>query len=288
MPTLDHRPGHLSGALLGILALAIALAAPLAAQPPTPAAMVREAIQNELHDDARLFLFAWKERKNTGTGTLVQDVVETPSGTVSRVVMIDDKPLDSEQLRHEAERIRKMLDPEQLARKRKENAEDDERTHRMLSAIPDAFDFVCLDRSLASNGHWIAHLKFTPRAGFSPPSREALVFTGMQGDLLLDENARRLVKIDGVLFKDVNFGWGILGKLYKGGRFVVEKAQVSPSHWETTHMLLHFDGKALLFKSIHIDDNDSCWNYRPVPPMTTDQAMNFLARQPDQDARLGH
>ncbi len=61
-----------------------------------------------------------------------------------------------------------------------------------------------------------------------------MVFTGMQGEMLVDETACRLAKIDGTLFKEVNFGWGILGRLYKGGRFFVEQAEVTPSHWDTT------------------------------------------------------
>ncbi len=104
---------------------------------------------------------------------------------------------------------------------------------------------------------------------------------------MVDETAHRLAKIDGTLFKDVNFGWGILGRLYKGGRFIVEKSEITPSHWDTTRMILHFDGKALIFKSIHIDENETSWDYQPVPPMSVEQALDFLTRnQPAQDARL--
>jgi len=34
----------------------------------------------------------------------------------------------------------------------------------------------------------------------------------------------------------------------------------------------------LFIKSIHIDDNQTSWDYEPVPPMSVDQAMQFLAR----------
>jgi hypothetical protein len=116
-----------------------------------------------------------------------------------------------------------------------------------------------------------------------------MVFTGMQGEMLVDETAHRLAKIDGTLFKDVNFGWGILGKLYKGGRFVVEQSEVAPSHWDATRLILHFDGKALLFKSIHIDDNQTSWDYQSVPPMSIEQAMQFLSHsEPAQNAMMAH
>jgi hypothetical protein len=109
----------------------------------------------------------------------------------------------------------------------------------------------------------------------------------MQGEIIVDENSRRLAKIDGTLFKDVNFGWGILGRLYKGGRFLIEQSEVTPEHWEITKTILHFDGKVLMLKSLHIDDNESSWDFHPVPPMSVEQALDFLTRkQPEQDARL--
>jgi hypothetical protein len=159
----------------------------------------------------------------------------------------------------------------------------------MLAAIPDAFDFTYLESIPGPNGHKLARIKFSPRAGFDPPNRETVVFTGMQGEMLVDESGRRLAKIDGTLFKEVNFGWGILGKLYKGGRFLVEQSEVTPSHWDATKMFLHFEGKALMLKSIHIDDNETSSDFRPVPPMSVEQALDFLAHeQSEQDARLVH
>jgi hypothetical protein len=285
---LWHRLGA-STLLLAALALSAAAQQPAPSSPSSPESIVRQATETELRSDSPHHLFAWRERKIESTGTRVQSLVETPSGVLTRVVLINDKPLDEKQRKAEAERVRKMLDPAQMARKKKETAEDDERTRKMLTSIPDAFDFSILDSRVALNGHKIVHLKFTARPGYNPPNREAAVFTGMQGEIFVDENAHRLVKIDGVLFKDVNFGWGILGRLYKGGRFFVEQSEVAPGHWETTHMILRFDGKVLLVKPLHIEDDSSSWDYRPVPPMSSEQAMDYLSRdQSSQHAQLQH
>ena len=56
-------------------------------------------------------------------------------------------------------------------------------------------------------------LKFKPNPKFSPPNHETAVYAGMEGDLTIDRKAMRIAKIDGTLFKDVDFGWGILGRL---------------------------------------------------------------------------
>jgi hypothetical protein len=269
-------------ALVGLLAL------PVTAQQTPAGDLVRSAIQSELEDNSHTRLFTWKQRKYRGHDSLIEHIVDTPSGIVSRVVLIDDKPLNDSQRREEDERIRKMLDPAQMRRRQKDHQEDDERTRKMLSVIPDAFDFRYLGSSQAPNGHKLTRIQFVARPGFNPPTRESLVFTGMQGEMLVDETARRVAKIDGTLFKDVNFGWGVLGKLYKGGRFIVEQSEVTPSHWDTTKMILHFDGKVLFLKSIHIDDNETAWDFQPVPPMSVAQALDFLTRgQPAQNALLG-
>jgi hypothetical protein len=265
-----------------------ALASISAAQQTPPAELVRAAIQNQIADDDQPHLFAWKERKNHGQETKVQSIVQTPDGPLSRVTLIDNKPLTPAQQDEENERIRHRCDPDTMRRRRTAHQEDDARTRKMLASIPEAFDFMYINSTQTPNGHTLAHLRFTARPGWEPPTREAMVFLGMQGEMVIDETARRMVKIDGSLFRDVNFGWGILGKLYKGGRFLIEQAEVTPTHWEATRTALHFDGKALLIKPIHIDESESAWDFHAVPPMSVAQAVDFLARssQSPQNAML--
>lgn len=252
----------------------------------TPAELVRSAIQNQIKADQQPRLFAWKERKHKGQQTQVQTIVETPDGALSRVTLIDEKPLTPKQRAEEDERLRHMSDPEQMKHRLKSRQEDDERTRALLSAIPDAFDFTVDGDSLGPNGHNLVRIRFSARPGFDPPSRETAVFTGMQGTMVVDQTACRLASIDGTLFKDVNFGWGILGRLYKGGRFLVEQSEVSPSQWETTHTVVKMEGKALLLKPIHIDENESDWDFQPVPPMSVAQAMDFLSRSQSQQSTM--
>ncbi len=273
-------------ALVCLLAL-LALPVHSAAQQSPPGELIRIAIQNQLKDSpTRSRLFSWKERKLRAGIPQVAQIVDTPDGLLSRVLLINDKPLAGKQRTEEDERLRKMLDPAQMRRKLKDQQEDDDRTRKMLASIPDAFDFRYLDSSTAPNGHKLTRIQFTAHPGFEPPTRESLVFTGMAGEMVIDETAHRLAKIDGTLFRDVAFGWGILGRLYKGGRFVVEQSEVTPNHWDTTRMVLRFEGKALFFKTIHIDDDETSWDFQPVPPMSVQQAMNLLNRggQSDQNA----
>ncbi len=271
------------------VALAIFALVPCsAAQQPPLRELVRAAIQNQIADDDQPYLFAWKERKNRGQETKVQSVVQTPDGPLTRVTLIDNKPLTAAQQKEENDRLRRMSDPDNMRRRRTARKEDDARTRKMLSVIPDAFDFTLIENTQAPNGHKLMRLSFVPHPGFEAPTRESMVFEGMRGEMVLDETAHRLEKIDGTLFRDVNFGWGILGKLYKGGRFIIEQCEVTPIHWETSRTVLHFDGKALMIKPIHIDESEWAWDFQPVPAMSVAQAMDYLAKssQPPQNAVL--
>ena len=285
---IQTGPGKAGACIVLALSAIAAIPKEARAQGTPPLELVRTAIENELKDNDQTHLYSWKERKRrTPRGTQVEHLVKTPSGVVSRVVLIDEKPLTAEQQATEEERLRKATDPATMRRKLKEDQDDDARTRKLVAAIPEAFDFTYVDTLTAQNGHALTTLKFTPRAGYVPPTRELKVFAGMEGELVVDETAGRLAKVDGTLVKDVEFGWGIFGRLYKGGRFLIEKREVTSTHWDTARQLLHFDGKVFMFKSIHINEDETAWDYQPVPPMSVEQALDFLNHsERPQDATL--
>ncbi|HEU5451580.1 MAG TPA: hypothetical protein VFU76_06325, partial [Terriglobales bacterium] len=133
------------------------------------------------------------------------------------------------------------------------------------------------------------NLTFKPNPNWDPPSRETMVYRGMEGTMQINLPGKRLVKIEARLFKDVTFGWGILGHLDQGGQFIVEQSQVMDHDWETTHMVLNFTGKALLFKTIRIQQDERSSDFRPVPEMTAKQAIEDLNKgELPQQAREEH
>jgi hypothetical protein len=206
----------------------------------------------------------------------VRQLVETPGGVLGRTIAKEGKPLTADERQKEDDRVNRLLDPEQMKAKAKEQKDDEDRTLKMLHAIPDAFIFTYAENSKAVNGDNLVHIKFTPNPDFDPPSRECLVFEGMEGDMMVDVTQTQLAKIDGTLFKDVTIGWGILGRLDKGGRFVVEQQEVYKDHWDQTHMILNFTGKALLFKTVKIQEESTAWEFHPVEKMDVKTALAFL------------
>ena len=272
---------------LGIAVLVVSLSSaamsawggPKTQLPENPNDLVREAVQHELkagtaQDDTYL---SWKQRTVKPNRTIVRKMVETPDGILARVISINDRPLTPDELKKEEARLNRLLDPSQMSQKRKEQKEDENRTRKVVSALPDAFLYQ-YDGTEEKNGHTLVNLKFTPNPNFSPPSREALVLQGMQGVVIVDATAKRIVKIDGTMMRDVSIGWGIIGRLNKGGRFVVDQAPVEDNRWAITHMVLNFTGKALIFKSIRIDSVDTASDFKKVPKLSVSQALEMLKK----------
>ena len=277
-------------------ALAIGIALSGSAQnsktalPASPDAFVRQVVDNELKQSLdNNTLYAFKQRTDKPRGSTVKQMVETPDGLIGRIVLKNDQPLTPDEQKKEDERVNRLRDPAQMRDKRKEQKEDEERTRKMVRAMPDAFIYKYQGTEQGKNGEELVKLHFTPNPKFDPPSRETLVFQGMEGDMWINSRAMRMAKLDGTMTRDVSIGWGILGRLDKGGRFIVEQGEVAKGHWDTTKLALDFTGKALIFKSIRIKSTDTFTDFRPVPKMTVAQALEFLRKGEEQgaEARVG-
>ncbi len=268
------------GCLLGFLTMFFVLQAGARPRvpelPASPKDLIRRVVANELKPETGHFMYRDTRQRENGT-TETKQLVETRDGILGRLILINGKPLTTSQRDKENKRLNRLLaDPSAMASKRKEQQEDAERVHRMVAALPDAFDYKYAGTQEGPTGERVT-LKFTPNPDYDPPGREQQVYTGMEGTMLIDANADRIAKIDGTLFRSVNFGWGILGKLDRGGKFIVEQAEVVPGHWEPTHMVLDFTGHMLIFKSLRIKSADITTDYRLVPvDLTLAQGLQML------------
>ncbi len=252
---------------------------------PLPAAeLVRQAVQNETTANGQHFMF--RDERRTPHVSETKLVVEARDATAGIIILKDGRPLSPEQQKTEQSRLENYVrNPEELNRKRKQEKEDADRTLRILKALPDAFLFEADGTregtvGVGRPGDRLVRLKFRPNPAYDPPTRVEQVLTGMAGTLLVDANEKRIAEINGTLQKDVGFGWGILGHLDSGGRFVVQQADVGNKQWELTRMELAFTGKILIFKKLNIRSSDIFSGFRPVPKdLSFAQAVDLLKKE---------
>jgi hypothetical protein len=242
----------------------------------SPVELVRATIANEVaaaNQDSMKHM--WLDRKKTPQGSQTRIYVETRDGMVGMTVAYNDKPLTHQQLQDEEGRLAGLVsNSEQLKRKQREQKEEADRTIRIVRVLPEAFLFEYDGTEagtliVGGEGARLIRLKFRPNPEFRPPSHVEEVLVGMAGAILIDPDSRRIAEVDGTLFKEVSFGWGILGHLNKGGHFLVDQTSVGEGCWEISRMALTFNGKMLLFKNIAIKSDEIFSNFRRVPPDTT-------------------
>ena len=243
--------------------------------------IVRDASWNELHSKSPGHSFSFRQNKVEPKGSTVKEIFETKDGDVARLLEKDGKPLPPEEEQAEIDRLNHLLEhPEVQEHRHKKEQEDSARGDEMVRMLPDAFLFT-LDGTVAGPNGPCYRLKFRPDPAFTPPDREGEVYHGMVGELWVDQAQLRLVKIDAHLISDVNFGWGVLGRLYKGGSILVENADVGLHHWETTHMKLRLQGKVLMMKSVDFSTTEDFSDFQmQTQELSYQEAIRLLQKSP--------
>lgn len=274
--------------------LAVAAQEPMAPE-MSAGELVRAAVANEVAAaDNSSVKHMFRSRRQTPKGSQTRLYVETTSAMAGMLIAINDKPLTPQQQQAERNHLAWLMgNPDQLRKKQAREKEDADRTLRIVKALPDAFrfEYAGMESSgvgLDKEGTQLERVKFRPNPGYSPPSHVEQVLTGMQGYLLIDTTVRRIARIDGTLFREVTFGWGIFGHLDQGGQFLVQQADVGDGAWDITEMNLNITGKILFFKSLSKVSDEVLSDFRRVPSdLSFAKGVKLLEAEQEKLARSG-
>jgi hypothetical protein len=279
---------------VGLVALVLASVPLTFAQPPggTPAEFLRRAVQNEIKANNNSVAFCFQERRESPTGSQTELMVETRDAMAGMLIANNDHPLSPQQRQAEIGRLDHLVqDPSELAKKKAKEADTRERIARIIKALPDAFLYE-FDGADVGNGLLggqdarLVRLKFRPNPNYNPPTRVEQVLTGMQGVMLIDAKQERIARIDGTLMREVGFGWGILGHLDQGGRFLVDQADMGAGNWVVTRMGLDLTGRVLLFKSLAFKSTKIYSDFHTAPPnLSFAEGVDMLKKHEAVQAR---
>lgn len=234
----------------------------LRAQQPEPAQqLVREVVYNELQDhDTHGYWRYWVEQHDQNATRLI-DQVETADGPIARLVEANGRPLDMQSRQEEQARLQKLVNsPSDRASHRRAYSEDEKRIGTTFALLPDAFLFDSLGEDDGCR-----HLRFRPNPGFQPHTIQSRIFHAMSGELWLDTRVKRLIRLEGKLDADLDFGFGLLGHVDKGSWFQMQRVQVSATEWKTEQLEIHISGRALLFNTIARDTSELRGGFSSVP-----------------------
>lgn len=253
---------------------------PQAAPAPLDAiALVRRAVDHRLdaeksHHPMQYLLHRSDERHDT-----TKLIVETRDGDVARLIAINGKPLGGDADRADLARLDNLAQhPEIQEHTRKNEQEETNRVNHILSLLPDALLYQFEGMVPCPSGQCY-RLSFKPNPNFNPPDLEANILTSVDGEVWIDQAQERLTRLDAHFIRNVDIGFGILFKLYKGGTVSLRQTNVGGNDWELTGLALHVTGKILVVKSFSNQVNEETSHYSQVESgMSYRDAINLLKK----------
>jgi hypothetical protein len=277
--TIDVR--HRRKALFSLLLLMASFAAAQRAENSSPGELIQATVAKELAASDAPGHYMYRLTKDTPEYSQTKEMIETRDWLIGRLISVNHQPLRPEQQQKEDRRLRELLtDPSALRALQKREHRDEERVRGMMRALPDAFIYEYAGTERQACCGELIRLKFRPNPKFDPPSLASRVYQGMEGTMLVDPTVRRLVRVDAELVRDVEFGWGFFGRLYRGGTFFLEQRDVGSGRWAMTTLALHFTGRILLFKKINIDSVRKASDFRRMPDnLTLEQGLALLLKE---------
>jgi hypothetical protein len=184
-----------------------------------------------------------------------------PTGTYKRLIAIDGKPLDPAELRrgdlehqrdveNEAQK-RRVETPAQQARRLEHVDLDRRQTQLILDDALRVFEAAIVTRETI-DGEATIVVNMTPRANARVTTREGSWMKQFQGRAWFVEEDGQLARLDVRAIDDVSIGWGIVGRLHKGSRILVERRRTG-SLWLPWRLTFDATGRTLLFRTFDVD-----------------------------------
>ena len=240
-------------------------------------ALVNRALGNEVRaaTDAQ-HPMRYHLRKQSPRLTATKEIFETKDGAVARLVAINDSPLSATDEEKEQARLDLLLaDPGRQHHRKQAEDEDAARAMKVLRVLPNAFIYQYAGTGGGPTGH-VAKFTFKPNPKFNPPDLETQVLKAMKGEIWIDVAQERVARLEGHLQQDIDFGWGILGRLNKGGWILLEQADVGEHQWRIVHFRMSMSGR-IVFKTKVFDTTEDQSQFAPLPVgLRYQQAIKML------------
>ena len=179
-------------------------------------------------------------------------VVPTGTGTLRLLVKENGKPVDAEmyqkQLRDWEQVLEIAINPKdsrQQAAYGKWQKKMKERRDA-VEAARQAFHTTWAGRE-TRNGRSVAVLALEPNPSYVAQTMLENVLTHTRMKIWVDEASGNIVHADAEIIRDVPFGGGLLGKLYRGARFSIDTAEIAHGFWAPTRVQYDYTGRKFLF-----------------------------------------
>jgi len=212
------------------------------------------------------------ERQGSAMGPIMTDklyrVVPTGSGNLKLLVKQNGQPVPPSEYQRQLRDWERVLeiavrpgDPRQAAALAKQQKKLQAR-QRLTHSVLKAYLVTWLGREVR-DGRIVDGIQLNPNPAYQRHGDSLDWLAHARATAWIDPQAAQLVAADADIIRDISFGGGILGKIYRGGHFIMEQAPVAPGIWEPSLYQYDLAGRKFLF-TFQLHEETSIAHYRLV------------------------
>jgi hypothetical protein len=258
------------------LAVAAGMALPTAVPSQTAKELIGDACHNELQQREKGTLWSYVAERHSNNHVFREQVIETVDIPVRHLLTVDGYPPTLLQMKEENDQHRELLNNASRRHTiQKQQDNDDKKMEELLRLIPEVFVFE--DQGKEGQSERIA---FHPNPGFKPKTYEQRILHALDGRVFIDLHDKRIARLSGSLGTTVEFGYGVIGHVERGGTTEITRVHLSPGDWKTSAEKLDIDGRFVVLKTINKHQDESRTGFEPVAPDTTfAQALDEMKKR---------
>ena len=251
----------------------------------SPQAWVQRAVKHELDTIQQNDLpMRYKMRKTDRGGDVTRVVVESQQGTVARMIEKNGRPLSASEDAAERDRLSNILrDPNDFLKRKRRDGEGRDYASGLIKLLPQAmlYTFAPGQPQPPHPGPRQVVLDFTPNPAFHPPSLVSEALTGLAGRVWIDEATGYLTRMEGHIVRPVNFGLGVIARVYPGGTVEFEQTCVDGKTWVSSHLAENVTLREMMLRTVNNKTNMSAWDFEVLPAgLSYREAVHSLLDMP--------
>jgi hypothetical protein len=219
--------------------------------------LISQAVANELKSPFVTQNCTYQYHRQASGGQETRFMIKTSDLIVGKLISVGDVPVSQDQEDKEDRRLQALLtDSRQQDRQRREQEKFEDQMRALIQAIPQAFQFTKTETEAGPDGSSLVHFSFQPSPDFKPANIDLELLRGLAGTMVIDTKGKQITNLQAHLFRDVDFGWGILVRLNKGGTFVLARQPAGVSPTDLREFSLDVSGRVLVLKKFAVR-----WNF---------------------------
>jgi hypothetical protein len=251
-----------------------------------PRAWAESVVHNELAiiDSEEHLPVRYLQRKVDAKGDTTREIIETRDGNVARLVQNNGQPLTQAEDAAERDRLHaEIADPDGFAKHHKRDKATRDDIKSLVQLLPQAMIFTYVPGQPQRPGvnQREVVLDFHPDPKFHPPTMEADVLTGIEGRAWIDARSHCLTRVAGHVLRPVNFGFGVVAKIFPGGTVELDQTRAFGERWAPSHLEEHLTARVLLVKTLPENTVITSSDFRAMPSLLPYQdAVRLLLAMP--------